>query len=142
MGRQCCCCHSLKSKVNDCRYGICVPTVTQPTGSVLKWEHNSLSEEPGQVGMCNSSEVVKESRMNPTERRPWCVAGCLSIIQTLGTRSIPISGFSDLGSLHRFYCRDYLKCILLQNPKIWGLGLWDSQRVLSLCFRNHVWANV
>lgn len=49
--------------------------------------------------------------------------------KTLGTRSILKSGFSDLASLHRFYCRDCLKCILLQNPKVWGLGLWDSQPV-------------
>lgn len=59
----------------------------------------------------------------------------------LGPGVFRYQGFQIWG-VCRFYCWDYLKCILLQNPKIWGLGLWDSQHVLSLCFRNHVWANV
>lgn len=129
VGRQCCCCHSLKSKVNDCQYGICVSAVTQPTKA--SFNGSTAASQRSQIKLVCVTPQKLLDKTGWIKQRDCC--GVLQAIypssKALGTRSIPILGFSDLESLHRFHCRDYLKCILLQNPTFWGLGLWDSQPV-------------
>lgn len=64
------------------------------------------------------------------EKLPWYAAGSPSIhppSKMLGTEIFQISGFQIWNNLCRLHCLNNPQGILFQNPRVWDLGLWDSQ---------------